>query len=197
MDNIIQLKITLKETKPPVWRRILVHKDTTFFELHHIIQITMGWFNYHLFEFDINRNKIGEPNKEFDFFDGVDVIESSTVTLDSMIKSLKQNFSYEYDFGDGWQHQISVEKFLPIDSSINYPICLKGKLSCPPEDCGGIGGYYQMLNVLDDKNHPEHEEMIEWLGGEYDSEYFDKDEANDELAVLEDYIKEWQDETFG
>lgn len=193
MDDIIQLKITLQWTKPPIWRRVQVNKNTTFFELHHIIQIAMGWDNYHLYEFNINKYRIGEPNEEFDYYDDSKVVDASTVTLDSIFTDTKEKFDYEYDFGDGWRHQIVVEKFLPRDSSTNYPICINGQLNCPPEDCGGVGGFYQLLDTIEDKKHSEREEMLEWLGGHYDPEHFDKNEINDELTTLDQYIKEWSD----
>jgi Plasmid pRiA4b ORF-3-like protein len=193
MNDIIQLKITLQWTKPPIWRRVLVDKKTTFFKLHHIIQISMGWDNYHLYEFNINKNRIGEPNEEFDYYDDSKVVDASTVTLDSIINDTKEKFEYEYDFGDGWRHQIVVEKFLSRDSSTSYPICIDGKLNCPPEDCGGVGGFYQLLDTIEDKKHPEREEMLEWLGGHYEAEHFDKNEINQELATLDKYIKEWGD----
>jgi len=183
MDEIIQLKITLEWTKPPIWRRILVDKRTTFFGLHHIIQITMGWDNYHLYEFKCNNYRIGEPNEEFDDFGfgGDKLLDATEVTLDSIITETKEKFHYEYDFGDGWIHQIEVEKFLPRNNKTNYPNCIDGKLNCPPEDCGGIPGFYNLLEIISNKRHPERKEMLDWLGGSYDPEYFDKDEVNEEL----------------
>jgi hypothetical protein len=196
MDDILQLKVTLKWTEPPIWRRIQVEKNITFFVLHHIIQIAMGWEDYHLYEFKIDNYRIGEPNEELDGFGfrSNKLIDASTITLDRIITDTKKRrFEYEYDFGDGWIHQISIEKFLPRDNSKSYPICTDGKLNCPPEDCGGVGGFYQLLDIIEDKNHPEHKDMIEWLGGLYDQEYFDINEINNKLAELDQYIKEWSD----
>ena len=191
MDDIIQLKITLQWTKPPIWRRVLVDKKTTFFELHHIIQIAMGWDNYHLYEFTMDNYRIGETSEEFDVFGNEKLVDASTVTIDSIIIDTKEKFNYEYDFGDGWRHQIVVEKFLPRDSSTSYPICIDGKLNCPPEDCGGVVGFYQLLDTIEDKKHPGHKEVLEWLGGHYEAVHFDKDEVNDELKTLDKYIKKW------
>lgn len=192
MNDIIQLKFTLQWTKPPIWRRILVDKQTTFFELHHIIQIAMGWKNYHLFEFKVNNYRIGEPIEEFEDigFGMGKLIDAKTISLDSIITDIKEKLEYKYDFGDGWNHQIVVEKFLPPDSKTKYPICIDGKLNCPPEDCGGVGGFYGMLNIIENKKHPERKEMLEWLGGQYDPEYFDKDGINVVLKKLDKYI-EW------
>lgn len=190
MNDIIQLKITLQGTKPPIWRRVLVDKTTTFEQLHHIIQIAMGWTNSHLHEFDINGYRIVEPNEEFDADFGSENIDSATVTLDSIISDTKEKFVYTYDFGDSWKHQIVVEKFLPRDTKTKYPICIDGKLNCPPEDCGGIPGFYNLLDIIGNKRHPDRKEMLEWLGGQYDAEHFDKDEINLQLASLDNYIKE-------
>lgn len=195
MDNIIQLKITLKGTKPPIWRRVLVDKTTTFEKLHHIIQIVMGWTDSHLYEFDIDGYIIAEPNDEFDDDFGYITIDASTVTLESIITNTKKKFNYTYDFGDNWEHQIVVEKFLPCDPKIKYPICIDGKLNCPPEDCGGIYGFYNLLDIIGNKQHPERKEILEWLGEDYDADYFDKDEINQGLETLDSYmkaIKKWR-----
>ncbi len=184
MDNIIQLKITLQGTKPPIWRRVLVDKTTTFEKLHHIIQIAMGWTNSHLYEFEINGYRITEQNEEFDDDFGDKSIDASTVTLDSILADTKEKFIYTYDFGDGWDHKIVVEKFLSHDIQIKYPSCIGGKLSCPPEDCGGIPGFYNLIDIIGNKRHPERKEMLKWLGDKYDADYFDKDEVNKELALL-------------
>ncbi len=183
MNDIIQLKITLLGTKPPIWRRVLVDKATTFSTLHHIIQIAMGWANCHLHEFEINGDRIADSDEEFDDCFGEEVIDASSVTLDSIIVSTKEKFRYSYDFGDGWTHQILVEKFLPRDPNTKYPICIDGQLNCPPEDCGGIGGFYGLLDIINNKKDPSRKEMLEWLGP-YDAEYFDKDEVNAELQML-------------
>ena len=185
----------LEQTAPLNWRRVLVDDKTTFFELHHIIQIAMGWENYHIFEFKIDNYSIGVPYEELDDFDfgNNKLVDASTLTLDDIIANQKKKFSYEYDFGDGWKHQIIVEQFLPRESSKSYPICIDGKLNCPPEDCGGVAGFYQFLDIIEDNTHPDHDEMFEWIGGHYNVEYFDKEEINNKLKLLNKYIKEWND----
>lgn len=188
MDSIIQLKITLQRTKPPIWRRVLVDKTTTFEKLHHIIQIVMGWTDSHLYEFDIDGYIIADTNQEFDDDFGNKIIDASTVTLENIITNTKEKFNYTYDFGDNWEHQIVVEKFLSCDTKTKYPICIDGKLNCPPEDCGGIHGFYNLLDIIGNKRHPERKEILEWLG-DYDADYFDKDEINQGLATLDSYMK--------
>ena len=163
-------------------------KRTTFAELHEIIQVAMGWENYHLYEFNVKHLRIGDVNNEFDIFIDDEMEDASALTLDSIISRTKETFEYEYDFGDGWTHKILVEKFLPRDNSISYPICIGGKLNCPPEDCGGVGGFYHLLKVIKDKKHPEHKQMLAWLGENYDPEHFDKEQINAELKELSEYF---------
>jgi len=189
MNDIIQLKIILKETKPQIWRRVLVEKTATFEYLHHVIQISMGWTNSHLHEFEIFGFRIYEANAELDEEFGDRYIDSSTVTLENIITETKEEFNYHYDFGESWNHQIIVEKFLPRGPKTNYPKCTDGKLNCPPEDCGGIDGFYRMLNIINNKLHPQRKKMLKWLGGEYDINYFDKHEINEQLASLDEYLK--------
>ncbi len=178
MEPILQLKITLRNAKPPIWRRVLVEKHITFHELHYVIQGAMGWMNCHLHEFTVDGIRIGQPFEDFDADFGDDLVDSDTVTLESMLSGIGQKFDYVYDFGDNWEHRLVVEKWLPRDEKLTYPACTAGKLNCPPEDCGGIYGYYNMLSILADKKHPERREMLEWLGGPFDALAFDKDEVN-------------------
>ena len=184
MEEIVQLKIILKWTKPPIWRRILVKKEITFYDLHQIIQIVMGWENDHLFEFKLNNTRIGEPDEEFEDIDfgSNKVLDAFTLTLSSQNLNTKDKFEYEYDFGDSWKHQILVEKILPKEEKRVYPMCIGGKLNCPPEDCGGIGGFYNLIEILNNKNHPDRDDMIHWLGEKYNPEYFDIDYVNTELS---------------
>lgn len=189
MDTILQLKIGLRGTKPPIWRRVLVEKTITFEVLHEIIQIVMGWTNSHLHEFTVQGIRIGQPLDEFDRIGGSadfggELVDEATVTLESVLTDSNQTVDYTYDFGDGWAHVIGVEKWFPDDTAITYPVCTGGKLNCPPEDCGGIPGFYEMLHILNDKRHPERQEMLEWLGGTYDAQRFNQQEVNQQLATF-------------
>ncbi|MBC3789245.1 plasmid pRiA4b ORF-3 family protein [Spirosoma utsteinense] len=184
MDNIIQLKITLRGTKPAIWRRVLVEKTITFEGLHEIIQIVMGWANSHLHEFTVQGIRIGQPLDEFDADFGEELIDEATVTLESVLTDSNQKVDYTYDFGDSWDHTLMVEKWLASDSAITYPICTGGKLNCPPEDCGGIPGFYEMLHIVNDERHPEHQEMLEWLGEVHDDKAFDQQEVNRQLVTF-------------
>lgn len=176
MGDIIQLKITLKDTEPAIWREILVDKSTTFFKLHAIIQIVMGWDSSHLYEFNIKGCRIGEPHPDDQMW-GLKIDDASMKSLGSLISG-KLKFSYLYDFGDNWEHVIQVEKLLPKEENVKYPVCIDGALNCPPDDCGGVWGFYDLLKILKNKKHPEHKEMLEWMGGKYDPESFDKELVN-------------------
>ena len=193
MKEIIQLKVSLLQSKPNIWRQILVHKDTSFFELHHIIQISMGWANYHMFEFGIEGYRIGEVIEDEinDGYGSDRLLNSIDVTLKDIISKEKEIINYQYDFGDNWQHQIKVEKFLSIDTSLKYPSCVNGEMNCPPEDCGGISSFYYHLEVLKDKKNPDYKEISEWFDKKYDPEKFDKLKVNKQLEKLEKYIIKW------
>jgi hypothetical protein len=179
-EEIVQLKITLKNSKPPIWRRILIEKNTTFEDLHYTIQDAMGWQNCHLYEFGDDNTIIGEEDSEDDFFEK-ETIYSSKITLKDFFTSLKQKITYTYDFGDSWDHEILVEKFLNQEKGIDYPVCIKGKNNCPPEDCGGLWGFYSLLEIINDKKHPEREKTLGWLGKDYDPKHFNLEEINERL----------------
>jgi hypothetical protein len=192
MKDIIQLKITLDKTEPAIWRRLQVTKDTTFFELHHIIQIAFGWKNCHLYEFDIDGHRIGAPEDYMANVPSTDegVIDARDITLDLIIE-LDETFIYTYDFGDSWKHIITVEKFLPKKQELKCPICIDGELACPPEDCGGIPGYYNLLEVLNDTKHLEYKDTKIWVGRNFKPEHFDVEKVNKKLLRLDKYIMDW------
>ncbi len=175
-----QMKVTLADISPPIWRKIQVTSDTTLGKLHQILQVTMGWSDYHLHEFIIGGTSYGKPDKE----DMFKVKNEKNVKLSQVVSGERARFTYIYDFGDYWQHRILIEKILPLEPGTQYPICIKGKRAGPPEDCGGASGYYDFLEAVQDPNHPEHEDMLEWVGGSFDPEAFDLDEINRELENI-------------
>lgn len=181
---IYELKVTLKGIRPPIWRRVRVPGNVSMGTLHHILQIVMGWTDSHLHMFRAGRTAIGAPDPEWDDF-GFDSIDERRIKLAEVAPEEKSKFTYEYDFGDGWEHDVRVERILPADPKIDLPVCLKGKRACPPEDCGGPYGYLDLLEVLADPDDPEHEEMLDWLGGEWDAEAFDLDAVN---VMLLDFV---------
>ncbi|HLP89604.1 MAG TPA: plasmid pRiA4b ORF-3 family protein [Nostocaceae cyanobacterium] len=180
-STIYQLKISLKHIRPPIWRRIQVASNTTLEQLHSIIQVAMGWYNCHLHSWNIGGVEYGQPAPEY----GIDVKNEKNVKLNQVVPGEKFKFLYTYDFGDDWEHQILVEKVLPADSKIKYPICITGKRACPPEDCGGAWGYAELLSIINNPDHPEYEERMDWLDESFDPNEFELEEIN---AGLEDII---------
>lgn len=176
-DNVFQLKITLNHIKPSIWRRVLVDSDIKLPDLHKIIQTVMGWTNSHLHQFIIGNRYYSLPNDE----SFCKVIDYRKVKLDSLFNTPKSKLIYEYDFGDGWEHSIVIEKTLPREKNTYYPICIEGKRSCPPEDCGGAFGYENLIEIINNPEHEEYDEMMEWLGDYFDPEKFNIDEVNEFL----------------
>lgn len=177
---VYQLKVTLKGSKPPIWRRFQVPGDISLHKLHLVLQVVMGWANYHLYRFEAIGMQFGEPDPENEFY-GLKMKDSKRTKLSKVAPLEKAKFSYEYDFGDSWEHEVLVEKILPAEAGMRSPVCIAGKRACPPEDCGGIWGYAHLLEVIHDPGHEEHDEMMEWLGGRFDAEEFDLDEINRKL----------------
>jgi hypothetical protein len=177
MKNVFQLKITLKNISPPIWRRIGVNSNILLPDLHNVIQVVMGWTDSHLHQFVHNDYFYCDPSLEDDWYDDKQ-IDYSNIKLNQLLSLKDKKIVYEYDFGDGWEHIVELEKIIPIDKNLKNPICLKGKRNCPPEDCGGVFGYENLLKIIKDPNHEEYGDMIEWVGENFNSEYFDKDEIN-------------------
>lgn len=179
---IYQIKVTLEDSKPPIWRRLLVRSDITLADLHSIIQAAMGWGSYHLHQFIVGGTYFGEPHP--DYADFIDMQDHRLVTLREVAARERAKFRYEYDFGDDWLHQVLVEKILPPEPGQTYPMCIKGRRACPPEDVGGIWGYEEFLEAIRDPDHPEHQDYLEWVGGEFDPAAFDLDAVNRALRAL-------------
>jgi Plasmid pRiA4b ORF-3-like protein len=178
--TIYQLKITLQGSKPPIWRRVQVQSNITLDVLHDIIQTAMGWTNSHLHHFYVHGRFYSNPD-----FDLEETGDEGRIKLNQVLATIKDKFSYEYDFGDGWDHQIVLEKILAVEPDTTYPYCVTGKRNCPPEDVGGIWGYQNFLAALQDKNHPEHAdslERLEWIGESFNPEEFLLAEINEALA---------------
>jgi Plasmid pRiA4b ORF-3-like protein len=162
----ISLKITLRNIKPPIWRRILVPRGMTLGDLHVAIQVAMGWQNCHLHAFDVGGQQYGERGSM------EDIADEERLTLGGMVKSGVNRFRYTYDFGDNWEHDILIEKAPPATGATALPACVAGKRNCPPEDCGGPWGYADLLEILGNPEHPDHEEQREWIGADFDPEAF-------------------------
>lgn len=179
-SSIYQCKITLQGSKPVIWRRFQVSEEYSLRKFHKVLQIVMGWDECHLYEFQIDGTSYGEPHPDY----GGSMKNSKTIKLNQLIEGEKASFQYIYDFGDGWQHKIVVEKIFKPEPDVRYPACIGGAMACPPEDCGGIGGYADFLEAISDPDHDEHETMLHWIGGKFDPEAFDCDRVNAKLKRM-------------
>jgi hypothetical protein len=175
-SEIYQLKITLRYIRPPIWRRVQVPSDITLAKLHRIIQTAMGWYDSHLHQFIVGEKYYGVPS--IDEFSELELKDERQARLSQVLSKPKQKIVYEYDFGDGWEHTILLEKILQPEPAVRYPCCVAGARACPPEDCGGTGGYENFLAAIRDPKHEEHDEYLEWIGGEFDPEEFDLEDFN-------------------
>jgi len=177
-NEIYQIKVTLLRTVPPVWRRLLVPSDITLSNLHDLLQLAMGWTDSHLHEFLFRGQCYGPIGPERGVAEAID---ERKVRLNQLLVRVGAKIVYTYDFGDGWEHGIVLEKGLPVDPNMAYPAATGGAGACPPEDCGGIGGFYSLLASLQNPRHPQHEELLEWVGEDYDPKKFSIEAINQVL----------------
>ncbi|MGH4018618.1 MAG: plasmid pRiA4b ORF-3 family protein [Pseudonocardiaceae bacterium] len=179
-STVYTIKVSLQRMKPPVWRRLLVHSDTSLAELHYIIQNAMGWQDAHLHQFEVDGTYYADTMHMLD-----DTKDESRMTLARLRLRTGDRFLYWYDFGDDWYHEIRVESVDRDDPSVVYPRCVAGRRACPPEDCGGPMGFDELMRALDDENHPGYQVYSEWMEmiGEidYDPKRFDLAEINEVL----------------
>ena len=173
--QVYQLRIELLYVEPAIWRRILVPATIKLHKLHVVLQWTMGWAGGHLHEFVIGPNHFGVPDPDFDTPPLMQ--RDDRITL-AVALGKRKFFVYLYDFGDGWEHQVTIEKLLPPDPGLKLPLCLDGANACPPEDVGGPPGYGDFLQAIKDPTHEEHESMLEWCGGSFDPTAFQTDDIN-------------------
>jgi hypothetical protein len=173
---VYQLKVTLLNIHPPIWRRIQVWEDATLAQLHRVLQMGMGWENYHLHEFRIGRNIYAVP----DLDDERKIIDVKRTRIHDVIEQVGTEFKYVYDLGDYWEHDLQLEAILQPAPGTLYPRCIAGERNCPPEDVGGPGGYEDYLEAMADPEHEEHEDMIQW-GGSFDPDAFSVEKINRQL----------------
>lgn len=191
-NKLFQFKISLQGIEPLIWRRILVPADYSFWDLHVAIQDSMGWLDYHLHVFRIRPKhhhseiEIGIPNEDR-FEDEAEILPGWQIPIAKYFYDVGITYIYEYDFGDDWKHEITLEGILLREKGQKYPRCLGGAQACPPEDCGGVDGYQELLEVLADPEHEEYEEMITWLGRKYDPSEF-----NFEMVKFENPNRRWR-----
>ena len=190
-DTLFQFKITLLDSKPLIWRRIQV-TDGTLDELHEHIQTSMGWTNSHLHHFRIGEQLYGDPMLMEESMEEMDYKDSTRTRISKIVPKTgkRLSFMYEYDFGDGWEHDVLFEGCPQKEPGQKYPLCLEGERACPPEDVGGIGGFYEFLDAIGNKRHKQHKEMLEWIVGDFDPEKFDAKQATSEMKKG---LPEWRE----
>jgi hypothetical protein len=181
--TVHQMKITLKDISPPIWRRIEVPSDITLGELSGVLEAAMGWYGGHLHGFDANGTRYGVPDPDWPSDD----LDENKYRLGAVLPKVGSKMRFDYDFGDGWEHAVLVEAINPVEADTLYPRCVKGKRACPPEDCGGSWGYMDILATLNDPDYkPEavdRDEMMEWLPLDFDPEHFDITETDVDMRT--------------
>lgn len=176
--HIYQLYVELCDIAPAIWRRLQVPSWITLAKLHHVLQIAMGWTNSHLHQFDIAGKHYGIPDEDWPEMSPVD---ERHVILANCLGMTVTDFSYEYDFGDGWEHSVHVERILPVDDLSGSLLCMGGANACPPEDVGGPPGYFDFVQAITDPSRPGRVEMLRWYGGAFDPARFDLNAVNASL----------------
>jgi len=180
--RIYVLKARLEGSDPPIWRRFQISGSATLGDLHYTLQIVMGWTNSHLHEFHIGGRRYGA------FFSDDDpepVNDEDDFELRGLLRNKTSKFKYIYDFGDHWMHEIIVEDIIKAQPGVRYPICVEGERRCPPDDCGGIEGYYDIMAIIQDPSHEEYETYRDWLPEGFDPGAFSVSRTNDELGKIE------------
>ena len=180
MSKTLHFKIELVHSPVPIWRRFQVREDYRMDRFHQVIQIVMGWANAHLHEFRIKDKILTMTNPDWDVSENEEEVSSFFLNYFNLKPGDK--FIYLYDFGDGWEHLITVEKI--TDHHLLIPICEEGQNHCPPEDCGGIPGYSQLLEILKDPKHGEYYQWVSWLPDNFDPHSFPLDQVNGELLLF-------------
>jgi hypothetical protein len=181
-STLYELKMTLRGSEPPIWRRLQVPGSIKLDRLHEVFQVAMGWTDSHLHQFVDPPMVYSVPSEED--YPGVERLDERRFRLADLAQHEKASFLYEYDFGDGWGHDVLVEKIVSAGPEKKRAVCLAGEKACPPEDCGGIWGYYELLEALNNPKHESHQEMLDWLGEPFDPGRFDPEEVNAILRRL-------------
>ncbi|MFF3517989.1 plasmid pRiA4b ORF-3 family protein [Streptomyces sp. NPDC002573] len=180
--TVHKIKITLRDSRPPIWRRLEVPSGITLRELHDVIQAAFGWEGYHMWAFESGRDRYGVADRD------LGIRSAASKRLGQVAPHTGDRLRYTYDFGDDWEHDILIEDVTAPEAGTAYPRCLTGRRACPPEDCGGIWGYDYLIEILADPRHEEHEDRLEWLGldsaDQFDPAAFDAAQVNSELSAL-------------
>lgn len=177
---IYTLRVELQYIEPLIWRRLLVPTQIPLPKLHKALQAVMGWTNSHLHSFRIGDRAYGSGEDLGD----MNMVPETGCNLGALLGNSIREFSYEYDFGDGWEHRIVVESTSKPVPDWPYPLCVAGERACPPEDIGGPPGYEEFLQAIAEPDHEEHDSMLVWIGGAFDPAGFDINCVNRELRRL-------------
>ncbi|GIU52759.1 hypothetical protein TUM4438_46200 [Shewanella sairae] len=186
LRHVYQLHVSLNDIEPAIWRRILVPSEVTLDVLHLLIQKAMGWQDEHLHQFIAGSKLYSDYHPDWDEF-GADFEDESTVRIRHILTSPNQTLTYTYDFGDNWQHTIRLEEIKSPDDVDGEQLCIAGERACPPENCGSVPGYYQLLEIMADPEHRDYEDTLFWLGGNFDPDFFSLDVINsfDESSMFD------------
>lgn len=179
-DTVYRLKVTLRDIRPPIWRRVEVPGHVSLHSLHEILNEAMGWLGYHLHDFEVGGVEYTVPDDDMDPDRPAE--DDRHWRLDAVVTEPGRRFSYRYDFGDDWRHEVIVEAIGAPVAGVSYPRVTKGRRRCPPEDCGGPWGYRDLLVALAEPGHAEHHSMAEWVGGGFDPEEFSIEAINEALV---------------
>jgi len=183
-ETIARLRIVLRYTDPPIWRRVEVPAECTLADLHTVIQAAMRWTNSHLYLYEVGRQSIGGPGLGEPGVDSTRAPSARRVRVADLAENGVKRFRYVYDMGDSWEHDIRIEKVFPSESPADYPRLVDGAMRAPPDDCGGVPGFYGFLEAIGDPAHPEHVHWEEWYGGAFDAEDVEADEIQRDLARI-------------
>jgi len=187
--RVVTLRVSLEKTSPPIWRRVQLTEEMTLSDLHFAIQGAFDWDDSHLHMFKIkDMGMFSSKRSSWDGdFDDMDTDDSSKVSLGSLVRSQVKKFRYIYDFGDSWSHEVKIEKVEVIKEKLTLPRCIDGALCGPPEDCGGIYGFFNFKEIMADRKHPEYKDMKDWYGKTFDPEKFSVAAANKNIKQLKNW----------
>lgn len=188
--TVHRLKVTLRSVKPPIWRRVEVASTVTLAELSDLLEGAMGWMGGHLHAFEADGVTYERPDPDGWSFRRSE--DGAKHPLGEVLTEAGAKMRWDYDFGDGWQHNVVVEAIEPLDPSVEYPRCITGRRACPPEDCGGPWGFQELLEAIAVPAHPRHFELTEWMPDEYVPERFDPDDATDDMRAPRPIADDWR-----
>ncbi len=173
--KLYELHVELEDIQPRIWRKILVPGSIKLSQLHDLLQLVMGWNNSHLHSFQFGKRVFSSRPAELE---DLNMLDEGRYTLEAVLDDLLSEFIYDYDFGDSWRHLIQPKLVSKPNTEWFYPLCIAGERAAPPDDVGGTPGYLEFLKAIGNPKHPEHEDMLLWIGGAFDPEGFDLNAIN-------------------